>query len=61
MGMYKIDIFLTNRNNRMFYANLPRVGTSKTVNTDREFLKYLMGDRSAYLPIEAGILTFSIF
>jgi hypothetical protein len=56
--MYKIDSFLTNRNNRIFYANLSRVGTSKTVNTDREFLKYLMGDRSAYLPTKTGIFTF---
>lgn len=59
--MCKIDIFLTNRDKCIFYANLPSLGTSEAIGTVRNFLKYSMGDRSGYLPVKAGILTPSIF
>ena len=48
--MYKIEIFITDRNERILYSNLPRVGMGKTVNLYRNFFKYLMGDRTAYTP-----------
>lgn len=59
--MCKIDIFFTNRNKWIFYANLPSLGTSEAVSTVINFMKYLMGDRSGYLPVNAGLLTPSIF
>ena len=59
--MCKIDIFLTNRNKWIFYANLPGLGTSEAVSTVRIFVKYSMGDRSGYLSAKAGIHASSIF